>query len=267
VEGQNGERTADWCVDFSRRLATATLPPMYDPWTLAGAMLVVLLGAALQGAIGFGFAVVAAPILTLLDPGYVPVAPQILVLPMGVAALMRERAGADFSGLGWVVTGRVPGSLVAALVLGVATAKTLDLLIGGLVLVAVLILGSGLTVPLNRTTRFWAGLVSGFTGTASSIGGPPVALLYRTQSGPTVRATLGTIFSIGIVINLIVLAVTGLIVRDDLVISAILAPAAVIGFAASSLVTKHVEGRILRNGILIVATVSAVALIVRGVLR
>lgn len=237
---------------------------MYEPWILVGAMLIVFLGAALQGSVGFGFAVLSVPILTLLDPAFVPVAPQILALPMSIAALLRERGGLDTAGVGWIIVGRVPGALLAAAVLSIAVDRTLDLLIGSIVLVAVLILASGVRVPLNVFTRIGAGVFSGFSGTASAIGGPPVALLYRTQTGPTVRSTLGTIFAIGIVINLVVLVATGIADRDDLRTALILAPAAAIGFAASSLLHRRVEGRILQNGILIVATISAVGLLARA---
>jgi uncharacterized protein len=239
---------------------------MYEIWELAGALLVVFLGAALQGSVGFGFAVLSAPILALLDPGFVPVAPQILQLPLTVAALLREHGGIDKTGLGWVLFGRLPGTLLAALVLSVAVGRTLDLLIGSIVLVAVLILASGARVPLNPYTRFFAGVFSGFSGTASSIGGPPIALLYRYQTGPTVRSTLGVIFAVGVSINLVVLAVTGIADTDDVVTALILAPAATLGFAGSSLLHRHVEGRILRTGILVVSSIAAVGLLIRTVL-
>jgi uncharacterized protein len=239
---------------------------MYETWTLVGALLIVFLGGTLQGSIGFGFAVLSVPILTLLDPGFVPVAPQILALPMGIAAVLRERAGIDMSGVGWIIVGRVPGSFAAAAVLSFAVGKTLDFLIGSLVLATVLIIASGVRVPLNRWTRVAAGLFSGFSGTASAIGGPPVALLYRYQTGPTVRATLGTIFSIGLLINLAVLTVTGILNTNDLKTALILAPAAALGFASSSLLHRRVEGRILGAGILAVATVASVGLLIRAAL-
>lgn len=239
---------------------------MYETWELVGAMVIVFLGGALQGSIGFGFAVLSVPILTLLNPDFVPVAPQIIALPMSLAALLRERGGLDTAGVGWIIAGRVPGALLAALVLSFAMGRGLDLLIGSIVLVTVLILASGVHVPLNNATRMAAGVFSGFSGTASAIGGPPIALLYREQTGPTVRSTLGTIFAVGIVINLVVLTATGILDRDDIVTALILGPAAAFGFAGSSLLHRRVEGRTLRIGILIVATVSAIALLARAAL-
>lgn len=239
---------------------------MYETWELAGALLIVFLGAALQGSIGFGFAVLSAPILALLNPEFVPVAPQLLSFPIALAASLRERRGVDMSGVGWILAGRLPGTLLAAGVLMFAVGRTLDVLIGSIVLVAVLILASGIRIPLNPWTRFSAGLFSGFSGTASSIGGPPLALLYRYQTGPTVRSTLGTILSVGLVINLTVLAVTGVMDGDDVKTALILAPAVALGFAASSLLHRRVDGVLLRNGILVVATIAAVGLLIRATL-
>jgi uncharacterized protein len=238
--------------------------PMYEPWALAGAMLIVFLGAAVQGSVGTGFAVVSAPILALIDPDFVPIAPQFLALMIAVSSLVRERAGLDMAGVGWVIVGRIPGSLAAAAVLTYAVGRTIDFLIGGIVLIAVLVLMSGVRVPLTTGTRIVAGAFSGFSGTASSIGGPPIALLYRDQRGPTVRATLGVIFTIGIVINLIVLTVTGILDRDDIITAAMLTPATALGFAGSSFLHTRVEGNILRTGILVVAATSAVALLLRA---
>lgn len=237
---------------------------MYETPVLIGGMAVVFLGAALQGSIGFGYAVLSVPILTLLDPRFVPIAPQIIAFFLSVAALLRERGGLDTAGVGWILVGRIPGALLAAAVLSVAVDRTLDLLIGSIVLVAVLILASGVSVPLNTVTRLAAGLFSGFSGTASAIGGPPVALLYRDETGPTVRSTLGTIFAVGIVINLVVLTATGILDTDDLKTAAFLAPASFAGFASSSLLHRKVEGSVLRNGILVVATVSAIGLLLRA---
>src|ERR671932_1034143 len=47
-----------------------------------------------------------------------------------------------------------------------------------------------------------AGLVSGAGGTAASIGGPPLALLYQEAAGPRVRGKIGAYFVPGSVISL-----------------------------------------------------------------
>jgi hypothetical protein len=112
-------------------------------------MLIVFLGAAVQGSVGTGFAVVSAPILALLDPDFVPIAPQFLALMIASPRSVRERSRLDMAGVGWVIAGRIPGSLAAAAVLTYRVGRTLDFLIGSIVLMAVLVLASGVHVPLT----------------------------------------------------------------------------------------------------------------------
>ena len=57
-------------------------------------------------------------------------------------------------------------------------------------------------LPINRGTLLPAGLLSGFAGTATSIGGPPLALLYQHSDRPGVRTTLAVYFTTGAAISL-----------------------------------------------------------------
>lgn len=59
-----------------------------------------------------------------------------------------------------------------------------------MVLVAVALTGRVVRVPRRPGPLVGAGVVSRVTGTATSIGGSPLALMYQHESGPRVRATL-----------------------------------------------------------------------------
>ena len=48
-----------------------------------------------------------------------------------------------------------------------------------------------------------AGLLSGLAGTATSIGGPPVALLYQHRPPQQIRSTLAVVFTVGAAISLV----------------------------------------------------------------
>src|SRR5690606_39990084 len=60
-------------------------------------------------------------------------------------------------------------------------------------------------LPVHRSTQLAAGMVSGTTGTAAGIGGPPIALLYQHRAGPVVRSTLSATFLVGTVLSFTVL--------------------------------------------------------------
>lgn len=225
---------------------------------------VVVIAAALQGSIGFGLAVLSVPILTVVNPVFTPIPVLILSLMVGAGTMLRERSDLDLEGFGWVITGRVPGALLGAWVLSIATERTLGIVIGVIVLLAVAVLSSGLSVKLSRASRVIAGVVSGFSGTSAGIGGPPIALLYGRQAGPVVRSTLGAIFTIGITINLVILTALRVLTTTDVAVAILLSPAMVVGFAISGRLRPHVDGERVRAGILIVSSVAAVSLLVRS---
>ena len=225
---------------------------------------VVVIAAALQGSIGFGLAVLSVPILTVVNPVFTPIPTLILSLMVGVGTLLRERGDLDLEGLGWVITGRVPGAVLGAWVLSIATERVLGIVIGVIVLLAVAVLSSGVSVKLSRASRMIAGMISGFSGTSAGIGGPPIALLYGRQAGPVVRSTLGAIFTIGITINLIILTLLGVLTSTDIGVAILLSPAMAVGFTISGRLRPHVDGERVRVGILIVSSIAALGLLVRS---
>ncbi len=237
------------------------MPSLFD---LVLAWIVTFGAAALQGSIGFGFAVLSVPLLTLVDPALTPIPQIFLALPMAVAALWRERTRLDVSGIGWIVAGRIPGAFLGAWILTRIDERLLSVIIAVVVIGAVVAIGRGLTIRLDRTNRIVAGLISGFTGTTAAIGGPPLALLYRDADGGLVRSSLGAIFTIGIVINLTLLGFTGAIRSHDLFVAGLLAPAMGAGFAVSGRLLHRVEGRVVRTGILVVSAIAAAGLLVQA---
>src|SRR5690606_33199689 len=107
------------------------------PGELLLAVLIVALGTAVQASIGFGLAMIAAPLLLLIDPALVPgpVIVTALVLSLWVAWL--DRAAIDLRHFKVAIAGRLVGTPPAALLLGSVSAATFDLVFGALVLVAV----------------------------------------------------------------------------------------------------------------------------------
>ena len=123
---------------------------------------------------------------------------------------------------------------------------------------------SGLTVPVTRTTQALAGAASGVTSLVASIGGPPIALLYRNFSGGRLRSSLNAIFAIGIVLSILLRALAGEISGDDVQLAAFLLPAALLGLWLSRFLTGRAEGRRLRTAVLVVSGFSALALLARA---
>jgi uncharacterized membrane protein YfcA len=108
-----------------------------------------------------------------------------------------------------------------------------------------------------------AGAVSGFMGTISSIGGPPVALLYQHDGGPTLRATLPRYFFIGGVLGLAALVPVGKLGRTELLDSLALLPGVLVGVQGSRWLAKHVDRRSARPWVLGLSTLAAMSVLVR----
>ncbi len=237
---------------------------MPEPFELVVAAVISLVASIIQGTVGLGFAVFSVPILTLIDPALTPIPQLFLALPISASAAWRERRDADLSGIGWIVAGRIPGAMLGAWTLLRVAEATLDVIIAVIVLAAVIALARGAGFALSVRNRTLAGFASGFTGTTSAIGGPPLALLYRNSPSATVRSSLGLMFAIGIVINLFALYSTGAVEPLDYRITAILLAPSLLGFALSGRLRRFMEGRRVTVAIFAISVLAALGLLVRG---
>lgn len=234
------------------------------PEHLALAFLLTLLGAWVQGTLGLGFAIVTVPLLGLLDPRLVPVPQMLVVVQLTALMAHRERHAIELRGMLWVTLGRLPGAAIGIALVKLGDQRTLDVAIGGSVILAAAILGSGWRLQRNPITEGLAGVTSGVTGMVSAIGGPPVALLYRNDRAPSVRANLAGIFLVGVSVTLATRALAQEIGRLDVELGLFLLPALLLGLAASHRTRAWVEGPRLTRGVLALSTLAGVALILRS---
>lgn len=231
--------------------------------SLVIALAIVAVGAALQGSIGFGFNIVAVPVLALLDQDLTPIPTIVMGIPLTALTYRRERAHADLHQFAWLIAGRVPGAFIGAALLAAVSRRFLDGFIAVVVLGAVVVIGSGVTITRTRATKLAIGLASGITGAASAIGGPPLALLYHRDRGAVIRSSLALIFLIGQFTNLVALGVAGQLSWRPVQLAFVLTPAMAIGYLMSGTVKDHVEGAPLRIGALSISTLAALVLLAR----
>jgi uncharacterized membrane protein YfcA len=232
--------------------------------TILWAGLIVTAGAMVQGTVGFGMALLAAPLLVLVDPDLVPVPLVVLGGAHAVLALVRERADADWRGVGWAMLGRLPGAVLGAAAVALLTYKGFATLIAVAVLVCAAL--SVIRLPLGPRPfpLLVAGVMSGVSGTAAGIGGPPLALLYQREGGSRVRSTLGAYFGLGAVLSLIVLGVGGQVDGALLVRGAALIPFMAVGFVLSTPCRMYLDRGWTRPAVVGLSAVSAVVLLVQA---
>ena len=230
----------------------------------AVAFLVSFLAAALHSTVGFGFALLSVPVLSLLNPLFAPVPQLLVVFPLTLAIVLRERHAVEVKSTLWIFAGRVPGALIGVALLKLLSTAALDVLMSLMVIIGVVIVVSRGTFARTASREFGAGVASGTMAMVSAIGGPPIALLYRNDSGPTVRANLGLVFAIGLCITISVRALAGEVSWDEVLIGAALLPAVWLGLRASQQLIPRVDGPRLRNAIVLVAGGAALLLLARG---
>nr|WP_243754461.1 sulfite exporter TauE/SafE family protein [Labedaea rhizosphaerae] len=228
--------------------------------------LIMLAGALVQGVVGYGLNLLAGPLMALIDPALVPVPLLLVACGNAVMSATRERGHIEWRNVWWALGGRIPGNILGVLAIALLPARGFNLAVGLSVLVCVGLSLITWTPKLNRHSLVVAGTASGAFGTTSAIGGPPIALLYQNEEGPTVRATLGVYFLLSSVSSLVTLLVVGEVKVEHLWIALLLVPFMAVGFLLSSPLRKFVEGPRLRTGILAVAGLAAVVLVGKSVL-
>lgn len=237
---------------------------MSDGVLLALLAAAVTAGALVQGTVGLGLGLVAAPVVTLADASLMPELMLWLAAALPVLTLAREGRHADGRGLTWALLGRLPGTVLGVVVVAVASDRVLGLAVGGMVLVAVALSVREVSVRIGRRSLVTAGLIGGVTGTATSIGGPPLALLYQHRPGREVRATLAGYFCAGALLSLAGLGVAGELRAREALFALVLLPCLAVGFALSGPLRRRVDAGRIRAAILVVCAASALALVVRS---
>jgi uncharacterized membrane protein YfcA len=231
---------------------------------LAIALVLTIVGSAIQGNVGIGLAVISAPILLLVNPVFVP-APIVLAAMMLVILMaVREWRAVIVEDIGLAVVGRTIGMLPAAYAISAFPKSAYELLFAALVMLGAVLSALGWHVRPTRRNVLGASIASGFMSTVSSVGGPPMALLYQNEAGPRIRATISAIFTIGGLVSLAGLWWAGKFHLVEFVLGLVLMPSVVIGFAISGYTTAIVDRAHIKPLVLAISALSALVVMVRA---
>lgn len=194
------------------------------------AFVVITVGSFVQSAIGFGLAIIAAPILFFIDPTYVPAPITVSALTLSVINAWSHRDSISLRGLKYAIIGRIPGGVAGALLILWIDQTLLGLWIGLTVLMAVGLSVKSVALSPSNGHMAAAGFLSGFMGTSTSIGGPPMALLLQHQDAQFIRANLSAFFVVSCIMTLLMLAPVGYFGMREILLSLPLLPGTVIGY-------------------------------------
>lgn len=225
-------------------------------------IVVVYVGAVVQASIGIGLGMIAAPMLAFADPDFIPAAIMLAVLPLTFTIAWIDRQHIVKRDVGFALIGRVPGVIAGALVVAALSDRVLAVMVAASVLLAVVASITGrLFRPTDRALVV-AGLTSGFAGTTTGIGGPPMALTYQNSDPATMRATISAFFSIGSLMSIGALALAGEIGVRQFQLTALILPGVGLGVVTARRVKHLLRPEVIQPGVLVICTIGAFALLI-----
>ncbi len=195
-------------------------------------------GSVVQGSVGFGLNLLAAPFVAIVVPAALPATLVLVALPLALGTFRREHHAVARSPLRWMLVAAVPGTLLGLIIIGRIDAADVAILVGAITLAGVVLSVVSPPVTTNRVTSLTAGFASTVFGTASSVGGPPVALLFQHHDGPAARSTLSAFFAATAALSLLGYLATGHITLNQLFFALSLLPFMVTGLWVS----RHLHG-------------------------
>jgi uncharacterized membrane protein YfcA len=239
-----------------------TLP--VTPAELTIAMVLVAAGSVVQGSIGFGMAVVAAPILLLVNPVFVPGPMLLAAVFLVILIALRDRRDVIAGDVAVATAGRILGTAPAALAIGTLPRSMFEMFFAMLVIIVVVLSMTGLYLRRTPGNVFVAAILSGFIGTMSSMGGPAMALVYQHETGPKIRGTLSAIFTIGTAISVLGLWWVGRFGAVELQLAVLLMPAVLAGFLLSRYTVGRLDKAHTRPAVLAISAFAALAIVLRA---
>ncbi len=226
------------------------------------ATLIYFFASLVQASVGIGGALIAAPLLILINPVFVPVPILLANIILTLAVAKKQWQFIHFLDLSYMISGRLFGTIPAVLII---TSLYFDIVFAVVILIAVALSTLGWKIAINRFSLISAGLVSGFMGTLSSIGGPPVALAYQQVPKTQFVATMSMQLVIGGLISVLGIWITAGISDKQLLATAMLLPGMVAGYLAATKIGDHLNGRKIRYAVFILSGLAALTVLWKAI--
>lgn len=236
------------------------------PVSLAIVVLAALLGGVAQSTAGFGAAFVTVPALAVVAPELLPGAMLVAALPLSTVMAVLGWERLDRPAAARLMLGRLPGIAVGTVIVAIADVRWVTAIVAVALLTAVAAAATGWQVAVTPRRELAAGVVSGVTGTAAALGGPPIALLYRGRDPDVLRPTLGLVWAVGIVVALPGLWATGSFDGAQARVGIVLGGLLLVGLALSRATVRRLSAATVRTFVLVWAGVGGFAALVRVLL-
>lgn len=243
------------------------LDPVSDQALVVLALgLAVALGAAVQSAVGFGLAVVAAPFVVLAEPALMPGSLLVCGFVLPLWELVRHERDVDRRILAGAYGMRLALTPVGAALVVWSGPREIALVVGVMILLVVGVSITPLSVRATVPNAMAAGAVTGVAGTAASIGGPFLAMVLQHERPQRVRSTLAAFFVLGSTTSLVALALAGELTVGQVGAGLLWVPFLALGVWLGRPLRLLISRDRMRQAVLVFCTIASVVVILRAVL-
>ncbi|MFC7548433.1 sulfite exporter TauE/SafE family protein [Plantactinospora sp. GCM10030261] len=234
--------------------------------TLLTAFVIVLLAAVAQAVSGFGFALVAVPLLTATtDPRTAVVVTSLTGIGLTLTVATRERAHARWRTAGWLTAAAVAGMPVGLLVLTLAPDRLLTVLIAVVVVGCAVLVWRDVRIRTGPAVVGAVGVFSGVLATSTGTNGPPLVAAFQAlgYDPRTFRATLAATFAGSGVLGLAGFMLAGQVTPTTLALAAAGLPAVGLGWWLGNRIFTRVDPVGFRRIVLLGLVLSAATALTR----
>ncbi len=226
--------------------------------------LAIAFAGVVQASAGLGFAMVANPLLALINITYLPGPMLFANLFLSMAILYREGASLDRKETSPLLAGLLIGTVIGGLILTQVAAEKLGLVFGMVILLAVAWSIFSPALPLTKRTILYGASAAGVSGIVAAMHAPPLVSLYQREDAAKVRATFAVVFVAGCTMALAGLWISGRFGMAQVFMGLSLLPGIALGFICGRFIAMRVTQQRARIGMLTISGLGGLALVVKS---
>lgn len=232
--------------------------------------IIITLAGFLHGLTGFGFGLIALPLLSLLIP-IKTIIPLTLILSIfiNLTLAVQLKESIHVKTISTLLVTTIPGIPLGIYMLTQFPAETLALLVGVLMVsfTSYQLLAKPVPRKFGTPVTLFAGFTSGILTGATSTGGPPVIIYaaFQPWTKDQAKVTLASYFLICGVVTTIIHAFSGVITADVLYYSAVGFPALIVGMYAGTWTYKHISDHGYRRLAIILVMLLGIMMIIKNI--
>lgn len=230
--------------------------------------LAVFAAGVLRGVTGFGFAMAAVPLMSLVvSPVQAVLTAQVLQAVAVPVDLRRFRADLDRPALKRLMLGMLVGTPLGVWLLTSLPEAVMRLVIAGIVLAGLLALWAKIRLPDRRAVAWAAGGLSGLCAGMAAMPGPPAVAYFlgRDATPQATRASLMVFFGGTAILALSILALTRGIDLMQAAQALLVFPVMLLGTRSGGWIFAAMDARLYRQAAMGLFFVTAVLAGARGV--